>query len=292
MPVTAPHPAAPPPRRKPAPARRSQGPWISLVTLLALGSAWWIGRSSGLSSASDAGYWIGVAGGVAMLALFAYPLRKRIARLKDWGSTRHWFIVHMLLGLAGPWLILVHCGFRFGSMNAAVALISMLIVALSGVVGRFLYVRVHQGLSGQRAELKQLQAVLNSAHDGLSSRLDSVPVARDRLLAFERRALSEAARASPWRSLGLWWPAHRLTRRVRADIETVLKAEASRPPSQRHRLREHWRLQARLHIAQVLRVAQFSAFERLFSLWHVLHVPFVWVMVICAVAHVVAVHAY
>jgi hypothetical protein len=30
----------------------------------------------------------------------------------------------------------------------------------------------------------------------------------------------------------------------------------------------------------------------LFALWHVLHIPFLYVMVICAVIHVVAVHAY
>jgi hypothetical protein len=42
----------------------------------------------------------------------------------------------------------------------------------------------------------------------------------------------------------------------------------------------------------VLRVAQLSAWSRLFSLWHVLHVPFVFLMVVCAIAHVVAVHAY
>ena len=42
----------------------------------------------------------------------------------------------------------------------------------------------------------------------------------------------------------------------------------------------------------VQRIAQFSAMERLFSWWHVAHVPFVYLMVLCAVTHVVAVHAY
>jgi hypothetical protein len=42
----------------------------------------------------------------------------------------------------------------------------------------------------------------------------------------------------------------------------------------------------------VTRVAEFNAYARLFSLWHVVHIPFVYLMVISAVAHVVAVHAY
>ncbi|OYU91285.1 MAG: hypothetical protein CFE45_23720, partial [Burkholderiales bacterium PBB5] len=45
-------------------------------------------------------------------------------------------------------------------------------------------------------------------------------------------------------------------------------------------------------IHAVLRVAQFALVDRLFSLWHVVHIPFVYVMVLCAIAHVVAVHAY
>jgi hypothetical protein len=46
------------------------------------------------------------------------------------------------------------------------------------------------------------------------------------------------------------------------------------------------------YTGSVLSVAQLSAYTRLFSLWHVLHVPFVVVMVLCAIAHIVAVHAY
>ena len=60
---------------------------------------------------------------------------------------------------------------------------------------------------------------------------------------------------------------------------------------QRGRLRKALRLVDE-HIDAVKRVAQFAAYTRIFSLWHVLHVPFVFMMVICAVAHVVAVHAY
>jgi phosphate/sulfate permease len=39
-------------------------------------------------------------------------------------------------------------------------------------------------------------------------------------------------------------------------------------------------------------VAQFTAYERLFSLWHVLHVPLVYMLVLSAIAHVIAVHIY
>jgi hypothetical protein len=46
------------------------------------------------------------------------------------------------------------------------------------------------------------------------------------------------------------------------------------------------------YLTGVQRVAQFSGYERLFSLWHILHVPLVWMLVLSAIAHVIAVHAY
>jgi hypothetical protein len=48
----------------------------------------------------------------------------------------------------------------------------------------------------------------------------------------------------------------------------------------------------RQYLECVVRVAQYSAYERLFALWHVLHVPFVYILVISAIVHVIAVHAY
>jgi hypothetical protein len=46
------------------------------------------------------------------------------------------------------------------------------------------------------------------------------------------------------------------------------------------------------YLEAVVRVAQYSAYERLFALWHLAHLPFVYLLVISAVVHVVAVHAY
>jgi len=40
-------------------------------------------------------YWLGVAGGTGMLMLFLYPLRKRWRAMREIGSTRFWFALHM-----------------------------------------------------------------------------------------------------------------------------------------------------------------------------------------------------
>jgi len=48
----------------------------------------------------------------------------------------------------------------------------------------------------------------------------------------------------------------------------------------------------RKYLNAIIDVARFSAYERLFSLWHVIHVPFIFMLVISGIIHVIAVHMY
>ncbi|MGE5722787.1 MAG: hypothetical protein ACM3YM_10025, partial [Sphingomonadales bacterium] len=112
----------------------------------------WIDPEHGL------GYGLGIAGGSMMLLLLGYPLRKRArARSRAPGSVGFWFRFHMLLGLLGPLAILYHSRFSWGALNSAVALGAMIIVAASGLIGRFLYSHVHRGYSGRKLELRSLK---------------------------------------------------------------------------------------------------------------------------------------
>ena len=45
-------------------------------------------------------------------------------------------------------------------------------------------------------------------------------------------------------------------------------------------------------LAATKRVAGFAGFERLFSLWHALHIPLIFILIIAAVIHVIAVNVY
>lgn len=287
-------PGAPGPLGAAARHRRWHAALPVVATGLVLASAWAAGRLLALEAGSTAGYWVGVAGGLAMLALFTYPLRKRVPLLRHLGATRHWFAFHMLMGVAGPWLILVHCNFRIGSLNAAVALVSMLVVAGSGVIGRFLYRHVHQGLDGRRAELAERRARLDATHEKLAGSLALAPRVRELLFSFEQAWLAAPASRLAVAQLHSSNRAARAARRqARSLIDQALAAAPQALGDERRsRIRAQWQQQAEQHIEQVLGVVQLRAWERLFAGWHLLHLPFVYVMVVCAIVHVVAVHAY
>lgn len=277
------------------PARGGVG-GLTAVVALQIAIAYVISRPGWFSPGSDLGYWLGVAGGTMMLALLAYPLRKHVKVLRGLGGIRHWFRLHMVCGIAGPLLILVHSTFHIGSLNAGVALVSMLLVAGSGIVGRFIYVRIHHGLYGEKASLREMQGRLGLDEADVKSKLHLIaPEVEARLLAFEEFALKADARPlhRAWRFMTLWLRGLSVLRAASRELESAyrLRAEARGwEPAKLNR-----RLSAALvarYLKNVISVAQFSAYERLFSLWHVLHVPLVYMLAVSAVVHVVAVHMY
>lgn len=289
--------AAPRAARAPRPARAVGDLLLYALIALLVGGAWLFVQQRTFEAGDDVGYWLGVAGGVMMLLLFSYPLRKHVRWLHRLGKVKWWFLVHMVLGIGGPLLILVHSTFRTGSVNAAVALYSMLIVAGSGVVGRFLFVRVNRGLQGEAQTLRDLQARAGLDRSETRSRLAFAPLVEARLLAFEsahgasQRSTAQQLRQALLLPLQQW----RVYLACRAELQAPLArvaAERGWSAADRAARERQARRLVRRYLQAVVRVAQFSAYQRLFALWHVAHVPFVYLMVVSAVVHVVAVHAY
>lgn len=286
------------PPRKAAASHPMRGDLLLYVLLVALVyAAWYVNHTWLVPSDSDTVYWIGVAGGSLMLALFVYPLRKYVGFMRGLGHVKSWFWVHLCLGIAGPWLILVHSGFRIGSLNAGVALYSMCIVVVSGVIGRFIYTRIHRGLNGERTSLDALRERAGFVENTARSRLHFAPRVEERLRAFEQRELTAAptaltaVRQVTWLPLMRWLtylrclielrqPLHRLARHYQWST-----ADLQRRKRRARRLVDHY-------LNAVVRVAQYTAYERVFALWHMAHLPFIYLLVISAVVHVIAVHAY
>lgn len=270
---------------------------VCLLLLALVGAAWQISRLQLFRANDDSSYWIAVAGGSMMLALFSYPLRKHLRVMQRLGKVKWWFWLHLFFGIAGPWLILVHSTFRVGSLNAGVALYSMVIVVLSGVVGRFIYVRVHRGLDGERTGLAELRVRAGLVESEARSRLHFAPRVEEALLAFEQRELGAAPGLRTSLRRVAWLPLQKQLARSRCNAELKrqmrrLQREFDWSEDDLQRRFKRSRGFVTRYLDAVVRVAQFSAYERLFALWHVAHLPFVYLLVISAVVHVIAVHAY
>lgn len=283
--------------RAPGAARPFSATFILIVALLLAAAAWLAGRMKLYTPGSDVGYYLGLAGSVMMGLLLLYPLRKRFRFLQHAGALRYWFRLHMFFGIAGPVLVMFHSTLQVGSLNAAVALYSMLLVAGSGVVGRFIYTKIHHGLYGRQATLQERQERLGLASGAVKSKFHFAPDIERRLAAFETYATGDAR--SGLLGLRRFLTVALRARWVRAQalrtVRRLLLAAAPERRWTRHDIAARLGAARRMlddYLGAAQEVAQFRVYERLFSLWHVLHVPFVYMLVICAIVHVVAVHMY
>jgi hypothetical protein len=258
-----------------------------------LGAAYVLPSSAYLSPQAGVGYALGIAGGSMMLALLLYPLRKRLPQAHYLGSTRFWFRTHMVLGVLGPALILVHSNFSLGATNSNVALVCMLVVAGSGLFGRYFHGRIHLELHGRQATLEDLKH-WSSRMRQMSSAVSYLPdLARQ--IDDEDDVMTRRAAATPLllRPLaGLGWSL-RARRRLRRAVRAAVDAGADRrhDPARETLQRAAYRY-IDDRIVGTRRVLEFHAFERLFSLWHALHMPLFVMLLIAGIVHVFAVHLY
>ena len=271
------------------------GLFVAVCVFLAM--CLWVAFAQPYSANSDFGYYLGLIGGSLMLTLLLYPLRKRWTALESVGSMRGWFSFHIAAGILAPVLILFHSTFRLSSINGAIAFWSMVVVTLSGVVGRFIYLHAHVELDGRHATIRELERYLEKRADNAQHILDRIPEIRDRLHEYGKKALSEdvTTRQRIWRFFSGSWEKEILISTSLRIVNKALAATAAREGWISSKLRAE-QLAYDLTITDYVRAiddtARFAVWEAMLEWWHVLHLPVIVILVVSGVAHVVAVHMY
>ena len=268
--------------------------YLSIFALIYYG---WKNREfSNLTPESGAGYWLGIIGGSLMLLLLLYPLRKKIRFFDLFGKIKYWFKLHMLFGVLGPVAILFHANFSLGSTNSNVAFFSMVIVASSGLVGRYLYAKIHHGLYGRKASLKELRESLKESRGNLGSHYLLTKNIVEKIKATERLLLRK-------RNIivaTILWPvifirAEWAKRAIRKSINKTYKQLAVEKGWDKEMLRslsKDANSEVQPYIVGLYEIYGFRIFEGLFSLWHFLHLPLFIMLVFSGILHVVVVHSY
>ncbi len=255
----------------------------------------------------DFGYNLGLIGGLMMVLLLLYPLRKRLPILEKIGFLAFWFKWHMLLGILGPLFIIFHSTYHVyipfihptGSINAAVAMYCMILVSTSGTFGRFFYTKIHHGLYGRQATMNEMQAEMAETGD-VKSMFEFAPGVERALEEFRDRADGYAKESGygfiHFFKVGI--ETSSLARRLPRELHAVMqeKARAEGFSAEQKARMEQMFIEYREKIVNYLKAirdtAQFHTYERLFSWWHIFHIPLVFMMVFSAIYHVYAVHAY
>jgi hypothetical protein len=243
------------------------------------------------------GYWLGITGGSMMLLLLMYSARKRVSWLRWMGGIPAWFEFHMVLGVVGPILILFHSNFSLGATNSNVALICMLLVAGSGVIGRYIYTRLHAHMDGNEDTFEQLKSVGKRLRSQTTS-IAFLPGLLDAIDTVEGRYITPP-KGSIGRFVHLFTGAYRMARArwmLRQEIKHAVSKALMRdsPLIAKHaqRIAEVARRYADRRLEAGRRMAEYRMYARLFSFWHVLHIPLFFMLLIAGVVHVIAINVY
>jgi hypothetical protein len=230
-----------------------------------------------LRPAGTDGLKYGIVGtGAIALGVIAYSLRKRARLLARGGKLKYWLEVHIFLCSIGPALIVLHTSFRVGGL-VSIAFWSMVIVTLSGVFGRYVYVRIPRTVQGQFAGLEAVEreraALLEALQAELGPKADEIARALGTPGRRPVRGLIAALGAAV---------AHDFRRRKNVRRLTMLLSRYRLPPARRRRVVELFDRGARLE----QQIALLVPFQRLFRYWHVLHLPLALTMLVVVAIHV------
>lgn len=232
-----------------------------------------------LRPAATWGLMFGLIGTVMMLLMHIYSVRKHFKWARSLGTTQFWLNWHIFLGIMGPLFIMLHTSFKFNGI-VAVSFWSMVAVALSGFVGRYLFQQMPRNIRGEQKSLEDL-----------NRDLEAFPISTGEHFGLTKGAIARIEELSePERTPGAS-PLRVLFRQIVDDLLLPLTVRRYRrelgltlnlPRPAVHDLARIVRQQALLK----RRIIYWEELRKLFHYWHVIHKPFAIVMYVIMAFHI------
>jgi hypothetical protein len=227
-----------------------------------------------LRPSGSVGLSLGIAGLVSMLCTLPYVVRKRWKRLSKLGTLKSWLEAHIFFGVVGPVLITFHTSFKFNGL-VSVAYWLMMLVWISGFVGRYLYVRVPRTIRGTELSRGDVERRLGAVR----ARRALLPDSARRALDVFDQAVTPTAERSPG-TIDLFVGEFRARARL-AFLRRQLKSANVDLDAVNALV-----TLAVEHASLARRLQHLERTRRLFELWHVFHRPLVYGMFVIVALHV------
>jgi hypothetical protein len=221
--------------------------------------------------------WVGA--GMIIVGILLYSSRKRIPFLQRRGPMRTWLNVHIYLCLVGPVLVSYHTALKLHGV-AVYSYWSMMIVAASGIIGRWLYQQFPRTSRDKEMSIEDMRADQAEARRRLETEFRLSPASLAEVDALAERTvkfIGHGAQALPKLLLDDLARPFRL-----AALRRHLLAQRHLPRTEAHALLDL----LRRRVAAERRIAFLGTFRRFFTYWHVTHLIFFVLMFAMLVLHV------
>ncbi len=233
---------------------------------------------SAMKPSGEFGHGLGVVGAcMVATGVAVYSVRKRLRSRWHLGRLSLWLEIHIFLCLLGPVLVIFHTTFKAGGV-AAITLWTMVSVAASGLIGRFLYAQIPRNMKGVELSTTQIREEL----DTLGGALALSPLGRqvihsiDEIFSAVRPPTSVAQTVSSFIRL----------RGIRRRSKKMIRFMIERSSVSQEAGRELHRA-ASAHAALLQKSILLAQAGRLFYYWHSVHLPFTIIMFVTLAIHIV-----
>ena len=234
---------------------------------------------------SGLGRWLGYIGSAMMTISALYTLRLHVPGLKRVGNSKVWFDFHVVFGLTGPILSLLHTNFSIFSPFERPLVTALwwcvTFIVVSGIVGRFLYTSIPKLEASTQRERRKLDDGIQQVADQWASMTMSANVLAQFLKAQEKsESRSDAS------NVGLW---SFLVFMVKSEISRIKGEWALRTKTMGHMKnaklrRTTLRLMSRRSVID-RRMQFYEVAKRLLAQWRGIHIGVSIIMFVLLVAH-------
>jgi hypothetical protein len=220
---------------------------------------------------------LGIAGSLfMMIGVFIYMVRKRLRSLSRLGVLKHWLEFHIFLCTLGPLLVLFHTAFKFGGI-VAISFWSMVMVFLSGIIGRFIYIQIPRTIEGRELSLNEVRNMKKDIGEVITDSIDPE--------SESYRIITESVKrkfvADRGNLIAL------IVKTFFEDRETISRVrKALKQNNLKHDQYKKILDLVKNEISLNRRIDRLQTMQNLFKYWHVAHLPFAIVMLIIMLIHV------
>lgn len=219
----------------------------------------------------------GIIGSVMMLVgVVIYSLRKRVGVLAKLGRLRYWLELHIFLCTLGPFLVLLHTSFKFGGI-VSIAFWSMAVVVGSGLFGRYVYARIPKTINGQFLTLQAVEREKGRLLEAIQQRAGLSENEVAEILAGPPRREPRGFLHALVMAIQFDWAGRSQRRKMRRLFTAKHLPQAVRDPVV---------ALARNRVQLDQQIVLLRPFQKLFGLWHMLHLPLAIVMLLIVIVHI------
>lgn len=243
--------------------------WIALVliVLITFGYLQTAARTAIPAASGFIGHSLGVIGFILMIMTeILYSLRKRY-QFARWGKLQNWLSFHIVTGLVGPYMVLLHSSWKFNGLAGILMLLTIIIV-ISGFVGRYFYTAIPRSIDGTYLEAEQISIMIKDTEGSIGDWKLSQP---ETFLRAEQ-IISD---------LGDYKVSRYKKNKLQKELRTLSEHKAASAVEELISLLEQLDLLSR-------QLDQLDRTRRLLAIWHTFHVPLGIALFFVAFIHIAA----